>query len=342
MMIILGGTAIADEAFLETEDAQNSFMADEISLNAAQHINANSGKVRWPPKKPLKGSKTIACVGIQWQGRDSNPAADATACEKLNSELNEYYFRNSRGKFSLVSKYATELPVPLDCVRVKGLQKKARENEEKMVALVKSTYKADYYVVPQLCRKTPHAGGHVAVVHSATNLQAAGHEVGHLLGLQHAGAYVYEEGAEPKLLHYGDRKSTMGKVYSRFITAPQYYWQGWLNPDEIAMYNHPVVDEYELKRIDDLNDKNAGLLTVIVPPTRGHDQHYAFISSTGCISNAKRTCISIHLANRGASYRVAEFENEYYDSNFTGLHVKLLRNEGKKVVISVDYEADPY
>jgi hypothetical protein len=207
-----------------------------------------------------------------------------------------------------------------------------------MSSMVKAAHKADMYVVPQECTG-PHAGGGFAHVKSAQAMTAT-HEVGHLVKLQHTGLYTYPNG-KPQLKGYGDTNSIMSNRSSRFLTAPQYYYQGWLNKDEYELYS-PSVKEYELKRITKLNDK--GLATVIVPPHVSGGA-YAFLSVIGCKNNTSETCVSLHLPTYGGgwggSLLVAEFANEYHDTHFTGLYVKKLRTANGRTAITIEYKGTP-
>ncbi len=168
------------------------------------------------------------------------------------------------------------------------------------------------------------------------------HEVGHLLGLGHAG--VYKDGV---LDQYGDGKSVMGRFPSPDLTAPQYYSRGWLFEEEAAIYR--PGETYELRRITDLDKRS--LATVIVKASNFKKTPPALASLAAKTPKPPKPrdaflsfppecdgCIAIHLSNGSSSQKIVTFGSEYYDDQFTGLHVKILDKANGKVKIAVDFE----
>lgn len=266
----------------------------------------------------------LGCVGVWWQNRDT-PKATAAACTSVMKDINAFYTRNSRNKFSFVIKVADEMKVPYDC---------DRKNQSLMATNIKAQIKVKYpavslnaLVLPQECTGA-HAGGGIAHVIS-TQMMTATHEVGHLVHLQHTG--VYRKNADGTFYNeaYADKNSIMGRVISKYITAPQYYFQGWLNADEYVLYN-PATVEYLIKDIVNMTDK-GGLVTVIVPPQYANGK-YVFVSM---MRGEIKMHHPIYGGNWGGSIKIAEFADEYTDNNFSGLTVKRLRNVGDKAYISI-------
>lgn len=279
-----------------------------------------------PPMGVNKGTKKLLCIGVKYS---TGPiGATKAACEALGVSLTDFWKRNSRG--ALVIEATAMEPFESGLEGNKGDWKKAKANYEKAVEAIKVKYPAyDYYVIPGIYTG-PHAANKVAYVKSAQAMTAT-HETGHLIGLAHAGAYV-----DGVLNAYADTDSIMGRIISKFITAPQYHYLGWLKPEEVAHFD-PKVPFYELGKIGDWQ----GLQTVLIQP-KNKASRYAFISATRC-SGAKATpaCVSLHLTGGRGSQKVFEVENEGWDSEFTGLHVKVLKATATSLQVKIDYEKKP-
>lgn len=254
-----------------------------------------------PPQHVLKDRRTIVCAA-------------------------QFYHDNSRGLLTLVPEEGHTVDVPYD-----GNHSHVAAAEK----IVKQTFHANYYVVPSIFTN-PHAGGGIAHVKSA-QFMTAGHEVGHLLGLGHAGLYTHAVDGKPKLNPYGDHTSIMSDSISEYLTPPQYYWLGWLPDEEIAMYD-PAVPSYLVNQISDFS--GSGLSAVIVPPA-SKGGRWAFIGARHCAEGPNKTCVTLHLANRGGSLKVADSNDEIYDENFTGLHINVLGFSGQRARISVDHAPKP-
>lgn len=191
----------------------------------------------------------------------------------------------------------------------------------------------DIYVMVVTCINVSHAGGKVAHMRGFL-LRDGQHEVGHLLGLEHAGAYIngsYEA--------YGDALSVMGKFPSGFLSAPQYVFKGWFPQKEIATYpaNSTETKTFTLKRLT--NFASAGLSTVACPRKEGGTAYISYPQSNNVFKNGPY--LALHLGVRGGSRKIKAFNGEFYDSNFTGLHIKVLNAIDGNITFSIDYAVRP-
>jgi hypothetical protein len=316
----------------QDREAENGYGADDEQLVGEEEVRgeadglvASAAVTGRPPQRVLEGKRTIVCAGIQWQNV-AKPGAGDAACQNLSEHLAQFYHDNSRGLLTLVPEEGHTVDVPYDG---------SHSNLAAAEKIVKETFHANYYVVPSIFTY-PHASGGIAHVKSA-QFMTAGHEVGHLLGLGHAGLYTYAADGTPKLNPYGDHHSIMSDSISEYLTPPQYYWLGWLPDEELAMYD-PTVPSYLVKQISDFS--GSGLSAVIVPPA-SKSGRWAFIGALRCPEGPNKTCVTLHLANRGGSLKVAESNDEIYDENFTGLHIKVLGFSGQRARISVDHAPKP-
>ena len=295
-----------------------------------------AASVDLPKNKPQIGTRTLLCAAILYTD-DSNPPYSGKAPGVCN-QIRSFYLRNSHQLLD---------------VKVKGVNHRVpfpnNRQWDKVKYSVKSKYpNYDYYALMVGNKlSASHAGGGVAYLRGSLYRDAQ-HEFGHLLGLGHAGRYEWEKG-KPVLHSYNDGESVMGRFPSDTLTGPQYRWLAWLPKDEVAVYNETMLGkEYEIKRITDTTQKLHSLVGIPTeyfnghvplptdPPTEGAHRD-AFISfGTKCDQ-----CLSLHLSMGGGSQKVAMFGNEYYDTWFTGIHVKVVESSKIKMKFTIDFEPKP-
>lgn len=285
-----------------------------------------------PLRKAPKTPQNLASVGLHYTNGDPNGASKAAS---VGRQIALFFKRNSRGLLTIKDK-AFQVNVPFTYVR---------KNVNSAIAYVKKQ-KPDfdlYAMIVGTIQSVSHAGGKVAVLRGALYRDAQ-HEVGHLLGLGHAGAYKMEKG-KLVLDAYGDGESVMSRMPSSYLTAPQYYHLGWLRKEEVAM--HEPGQTYVLRRISDFGGE--GLAAVAIPNAQfwGKDAPDAKLGAKGTrdayisYSSKFENCVVLHLSQGGGSQRVKLFSDEYFDKDFTGLHIKVLKKDAKNATISIDFAERP-
>ncbi len=271
-----------------------------------------------PHPKPVQGIQTLVCLGLKYEDVDRH--ADASDCRRLAHGVDDFYTRNSRNLLKLTTE-GFQVDVPF-----KGANKNLRAAEQFAIARHPGS---DLYAIVGMFLSVSHAGSGVA--HLRNTLQRdADHEVGHLLGLGHAGAYKREKG-KMVLDAYGDGGSVMGRFPSANLTAPQYYAQGWLLDSEAVILEPGST--YVLKRVNDF--RGIGFVTVIVPG-KTKEERSAFVSfPPGCKNST--SCVALHLGKDGGSQRIKIFGTEYYDEDFTKLHIKKTAFGDDHITVTIDY-----
>jgi hypothetical protein len=244
----------------------------------------------------------------------------------------DFYRKNSRGVLILKTK-SYVVDVPFD-----GKPANLYPAEHFAMGLHKG---ADFYAIVGIYTAN-HSGAGVS--HLSSNLTStATHEVGHLLTLGHAGAYKPNADGTVTLDAYGDGESVMSMYPSAFLTAPQYYHEGWLPRSEAVIYQPGLT--YEIKRVS--NFASTGITTVIVPHPMfnggaadpkyviGQDRDAYISFPIKCAG-----CAALHLgSDAGAgTQRVKIFGKEYTDSQFTGLHIKVLDDQGDTITVAIDFD----
>jgi hypothetical protein len=182
------------------------------------------------------------------------------------------------------------------------------------------------YVICHLLKGTSHSGKKIAYLNTPL-YSVANHEVGHLLGLGHAGSYNND-----KLNNYGDSTSAMSMYPSPCFTAPQYYHLGWLPKKEVALFENGKV--YIIKKINAF--KTSGLSAVMIPKKVLNGQRDAFVSYPWVKKGG--TNLALHLAKNGSSQMVKLFGNEYHDKRFTGLKITKLGMVNDKIKMRITLE----
>lgn len=310
-----------------------------------------------PRQKVVQGTPILTCVGVTYS-EEPNNAISASKCMGMANQTRDFYKRNSRGLLNIVPKSGS--------ITVQG--KKTGANYQKAVAAAKAKFpNSDDWAVTGN-PGTSHAAGHVAYLKGPLYRDIQ-HEYGHLTGLGHAGRYELING-KWVLKAYNDSLSVMGRFPSNYLTVPQYYSRGWLLENEAAMY--VAGQTYDLKQVAKF-DQQTGLMVVIVPPEVWNPDtsapavtlaavepdddeelpevaalpdagRKAYVSwAPVCPKGTASPCFTLHLAQGvgQGTQKVGTFTEEYYDTLFTGMHVKILSVVNNLAKISIDFDKKP-
>ena len=189
--------------------------------------------------------------------------------------------------------------------------------------------------------------------HSLTSYQldVAAHEMGHRLGLNHA-SLMWRKRSVDAHRRAGksapDFSTVMNGVAKglRYLNAANYYFMGWLPPDEVVLHDRKEAT-YELKRVSDF--EGDGLSAVIVMPSMWNADNPAmgmpvFISfppSGECTGpNISQCVVADFLTLGGGTRQIVNWsgEEEFYDDTVakTGIRIRVLPGgDDKKIKVSV-------
>lgn len=280
-------------------------------------LNVYAEEIKYAPvQKEMRGHKKILCVGLKWKNQQRHTSAGE--CSSLASNTANVFNKLSRGAMTYTTKgvmYETGLTAAI-------------KNLNKAINAAKSRWPGyDIYMMVDLLeqRSVSNAGGGVARLKTT---RSAFHEVGHLHGLGHSGMYD----RKGKLDGYGDKASFMSRWSGKWITAPQLAHLGWTPERELALGEPGKV--YALKKITKFD--GDGIAAVMIKREGKRD---AFLSwPPGCNDKA---CVALHLQNGGGSQLIKTIKGEFYDSRFTGLHIKIISKSEGLTEIVFDYESKP-
>jgi hypothetical protein len=268
---------------------------------AVTEEEASTSTLTWPKQKAVTGKKNLICVAVMWTDQKSITKADCLTLAKL---VANFYNKNSQGQINLIPSAGTVN------TGVASTGRNISEGEN----LATRTFKADYYLIPNLRNSGDNAGNKIAHLSQMTGT-AGIHEMGHLLGLNHSSVInatpLYDRGT----IMNPDSRS------SNFILASQYYYLGWMPKSDAVLYDGSQNAAFEIKHPLDASTKEPA--TVIVSPsllTPGHTLKNVFISYPPNCQMAK-TCAVLHLVQDGGAEMVKEIAvgTTFDDSAHSGL-----------------------
>lgn len=279
------------------------------------------------PKKDVQvGKRTLACIGVEY--KDMKRHVSASSAKSMGNAISSFAERNSRGLLKIDSDGFSH-KVPFNA---------AKKNATDAENYVKRLHKG--YNMYAICAifLGPNAGGDTA--HLKGDLKStATHEVFHLIGINHSGVYKVDKG-KVKLDMYGDNMSIMSRYPSNTLTSPQYYHLGWTKPEEIAVIYEKdmkvpgTVKTFTLSR---LNNERADTLTTVI---------YASGNPRACFISYPQAFdkpgVAMHLSSGGSSQLIKRVMEEYHDTHFTGLEIKILsfNKETNQVTISIELKPE--
>jgi len=317
-----GALAIVQEG-VDLLDESTDFIKDEETAQkvdaAFQGIKLGLGFINMIPRSAMvqepynyaetrpqvKGTINLVCIGLKWKNARPKQIVSASKARSIGRQVANFYQKSSRGllKFN-VTGHSFKVNVP-------GRTKNFNKAKNDAVKKFQKPGKTHYLIFSSLNaiegKRNSNAGKGVAHLRG-DSIRCAQHEEGHLLGLEHSGAYI-----KGKLDAYGDGHSVMSGLPANLLTAAQYYHQGWMPKDEAALLDLDKPDKvYELKRVNQF-DKH-GLSCIVYKRDEGRD---VFISRT------QQGGLVIHLSTGPGSQRVKMFGGgRFHDKKFSKLFVE--------------------
>jgi hypothetical protein len=265
----------------------------------------------------LKGTKKVIVVGIKF----TNEASHEYSISQVNTAAHamaNFYNGNSRGLLQV------DIETHLVNVPFIGSNTGVLSHAG---PYIKTMFPGkDIYVIISKFVNGDHAGSGFAYVKTTLSRDIE-HECGHCLKLAHSGAYIYDSKGNYTYDDYGDGLSPMSKFgNSSCLTSPQYFFLSWTPSSEIVTIDevNKLPATFQLKRIN--NFGKAGISTIIFKagvlknPT-GRDAFLSFPQYTKFFGS--KPFAALHFRLEGGSAKIKTFGSGYYDSDFTGLNMKI-------------------
>lgn len=246
-----------------------------------------------PARKSFEKNIALACIAIIWPtGRSASTAKVAS----MGRGVATVYKSLSHG----------DLIFNTSAKGVRVTYNRAKKNvskaENQAIADVSKSKNFDMFaLVNGGVTKGSNAGKKYAHL-NGTLLRTGLHEIGHLLGLGHAGAYI-----NGKLDDYGDGTSFMGKYATDKLNAPQLYFFGWVAANKTAQYNigSPTTTyNVEYSYVDKPSDSNVS--GVLIPRKNGRSLFF----SIAPIGGKMLGCVHYILNNGAGTQRAKAFNTK--------------------------------
>lgn len=268
-------------------------------------------------KNPVQGTPSLCVCGIRW--KDMNRYLKDSECVSLGNQIKSFYQRNSRQL----------LKFDIEGHSVKVPYNAAKKNINKAENYCKDQYpKKDYYSICNMITGS-NAGGNTAHL-KGDLVRTACHENGHLLGLGHAGKYIFSKGGKVSLDPYGDSLSVMSKFASNTLSAPQYWFLGWLYKEEGIDHDYTTTKTYSICNVTDFNSKSTLKVIRVKLPNNERD---AYISYPKLYKGNPQ--IALHFgANGGAGSQLIHLSTKTIsDTKFTNLNITI--NSYKNGIVNI-------
>lgn len=306
-----------------SSDVSNVIKANNVSAT-------NNSVMKYAPVMPVKrGTYDLYPISLSWTDVDG---ASRSRMKVMGDDVASTYARLSDGaiKFNVKNVGIYKTGVPRSASAVAPESEKARI----MYTDRSSPYVGFYAIVNNGAKKVSHAGGKTASLLSPL-LTTARHEVGHLLGLQHANRYVVitkgPHKGEKEFQSSRDGSSFMSIYASNNLTSAQMYAMGWYKQNQVAMYEvgDPAIT-YDLQPV--CNKQNDNYLNAVYMPKKD-GKNPVFLSMFESSTASKDRLMALHVGEKGGSTRLDVFK-DHFETDDASIDLISEQNDYWKVKVS--------
>jgi hypothetical protein len=292
------------------ESTAKIFEKQSTSKILSTAATIDSSIFKYAPQMPTKtGTYDLYPISLSWT---NDAGASVGQLNNMGGSVSSIINRLSNGAITLNVKSSRIYKTNLE---KNGNAVKSQSDKAKNLYTDKDSKNIAFYaIVNNGAKSYSNSGNKVASLFN-TLIVTAGHEVLHLLGLQHSARYSISTKGKNKgqleLQPSRDSTSIMSIYSSADLTAPQKYSMGWYEKKQVAMYE--IGDPSIIYSLQPVCEKYSdSFINAVLIPRSAQPSLFLSMSETTDKKNIKNRALVLHTGEKGASTRL-KFFTEHAD-----------------------------